>query len=72
MLVIIGRKSKQKHHHNYCQKDGKMQLIQEWLRILHHINSNYTNKKVDYYFDFNGNPVGKGSKDFHIVFGAGK
>ncbi len=33
----------------------------------HIMNPNYTNKKVDYYFDINGNPVGKGSKASHIV-----
>lgn len=30
-------------------------------------NPNYTNKKVDFYFDINGNPVGKGSTASHIV-----
>ena len=33
----------------------------------HIYNPNYTNKKVDYYFDINGNPVGKGSKASHIT-----
>lgn len=34
-------------------------------------NPNYTNKKVDYYFDAYGNPVGKGSKASHIVIDGG-
>ena len=33
----------------------------------HVINPNYTNKKVDYYLDIDGKPVGKGSKASHIV-----
>lgn len=35
----------------------------------HIYNSNYTNKKLDYYYDLNGNPVGKGSNASHIVIG---
>ena len=35
----------------------------------HVYNSNYTNKNLDYYFDINGNPVGKGTKESHIVIG---
>jgi hypothetical protein len=31
------------------------------------MNPNYTNKKVDYYLDIDGKPVGKGSKASHIV-----
>lgn len=31
------------------------------------MNQNYTNKKVDYYLDIDGNPVGKGSKASHIL-----
>lgn len=30
-------------------------------------NPNYTNKKKDYYFDKNGNPVGKSSAASHIL-----
>ncbi|MFG6324302.1 MAG: RHS repeat-associated core domain-containing protein [Lachnospiraceae bacterium] len=37
----------------------------------HIYNKNYTNKKVDFYFDINGNTVGKGSKASHIVIGGG-
>ena len=33
----------------------------------HVMNPNYTNKKVDYYLDIDGKPVGKGSKASHIV-----
>ena len=33
----------------------------------HVMNPNYTNKKVDYYLDIDGKPVGKGSKVSHIV-----
>ena len=33
----------------------------------HVYNPNYTNKKIDYYLDINGNPVGKGSRASHIV-----
>ena len=33
----------------------------------HVMNPNYTNKKVDYYLDVDGNPVGKGSKASHII-----
>ncbi len=33
----------------------------------HIYNPNYTNKKVDYYFDIHGKPVGKGSKPSHII-----
>ena len=39
----------------------------EALDHYHIINPNYTNKKIDYYLDINGNPVGKGSKASHIV-----
>ncbi|WP_339221948.1 WXG100 family type VII secretion target [Paenibacillus sp. FSL W7-1332] len=35
-------------------------------------NPNYTDKKVDYYFDIDGNPVGKGSKASHIVIKDGE
>ena len=37
----------------------------------HVMNPNYTNKKVDYYLDINGVPVGKGSKASHIVIKGG-
>ena len=37
----------------------------------HIYNKNYTNKKVDFYFDINGNTIGKGSKASHIVIGGG-
>jgi len=37
----------------------------------HIYNGNYTNKKVDFYFDIDGNTVGKGSKGSHIVIGGG-
>ena len=33
----------------------------------HVLNPNYTNKKIDYYLDIDGKPVGKGSKASHIV-----
>ena len=33
----------------------------------HVMNPNNTSKTVDYYFDIDGNPVGKGSKASHIV-----
>lgn len=33
----------------------------------HIYNPNYTKKKVDYYFDIDGNPVGRGSDPSHIV-----
>ncbi len=33
----------------------------------HVMNRNYTNKKVDYYLDIDGKPVGKGAKASHIV-----
>lgn len=33
----------------------------------HIYNPNYTKKKIDIYFDIDGNPVGKGSKASHIV-----
>ncbi len=33
----------------------------------HIYNPNYTKKKIDYYFDIDGNPVGKGSDPSHIV-----
>ena len=33
----------------------------------HVMNPNYTNKKVDYYLDIDGKPVGKGSKASNIV-----
>lgn len=35
-------------------------------------NRSYTDKKVDYYFDIDGNPVGKGSKASHIVIKDGE
>ena len=38
----------------------------------HVINPNYTNKKVDYYLDIDGKPVGKGSKSSHIVINKGE
>ena len=37
----------------------------------HIYNPNYTNKKLDFYFDINGNPVGKGSKASHIIIQGG-
>ena len=37
----------------------------------HIYNPNYTNKKIDFYFDIDGNAVGKGSKASHIVIGGG-
>ena len=43
----------------------------EALDHYHIYNPNYTNKKVDYYLDINGNPVGKGSKASHIVITIG-
>ena len=39
----------------------------EGVDHYHILNNNYTNKKVDYYFDIDGNPVGKGSRSSHIV-----
>ena len=33
----------------------------------HILNPDCTNKKIDYYLDINGNPVGKGSRASHIV-----
>ena len=33
----------------------------------HIYNSNYTNKKIDYYFDIDGNPIGRNSNPSHIV-----
>ena len=33
----------------------------------HIMNPNYTSKKVDYYLDIEGNPVGKGAKASHII-----
>ena len=41
----------------------------EGVDHYHIYNSDYTNKKTDYYFDIDGNPVGKGSKASHIVIG---
>ena len=38
----------------------------------HVMNPNYTNKKVDYYFDIDGKPVGKGAKASHIVIKGGE
>jgi len=38
---------------------------------LNHLKMN-TDKKVDYYFDIDGNPVGKGSKASHIVIKDGE
>lgn len=43
----------------------------EAIDHYHIYNSNYTNKKVDFYFDIDGNAVGKGSKASHIVIGGG-
>jgi hypothetical protein len=39
----------------------------EGVDHYHIFNNNYTNKKIDYYFDIDGNPVGKGSKASHII-----
>ena len=39
----------------------------EGVDHYHILNNNYTNKKVDYYFDIDGNLVGKGSRSSHIV-----
>lgn len=44
----------------------------EALDHYHIHNPNYTDKKVDYYFDIDGNPVGKGSKASHIVIKDGE
>ncbi|GFI24361.1 hypothetical protein IMSAGC011_03158 [Lachnospiraceae bacterium] len=41
----------------------------ESMDHYHIYNNNYTKKKVDYYYDIEGNPVGKGSKASHIVIG---
>ena len=47
------------------QNKTPQQLLEEgWQDVT---NPNYSNKKVDYYFDIDGNPVGKGSKASHIV-----
>ena len=43
----------------------------EAIDHYHIYNNNYTNKKVDFYFDIDGNAVGKGSKASHIVIGGG-
>ena len=43
----------------------------EAVDYYHIYNKNYTNKKVDFYFDINGNTIGKGSKASHIVIGGG-
>lgn len=43
----------------------------EGVDHYHVHNPDYTNKKVDYYFDADGNPVGKGSKASHIVIEVG-
>ena len=39
----------------------------EGMDHYHIYNNNYTNKKVDFYFDIEGNTVGKGSKASHII-----
>ena len=41
----------------------------EAIDHYHIYNDNYTNKKVDFYFDIDGHTVGKGSKASHIVIG---
>ena len=41
----------------------------EAIDHYHVYNDHYTNKKVDFYFDIDGNTVGKGSKASHIVIG---
>lgn len=43
----------------------------EGVDHYHVYNNNYTNKKVDFYFDIDGNLVGKGSKASHIIVGGG-
>ncbi|MBO5284234.1 MAG: hypothetical protein J6B43_14130 [Lachnospiraceae bacterium] len=43
----------------------------EAIDHYHIYNNNYTNKKVDFYFDIDGNAVGKGSKASHIIIGGG-
>ena len=41
----------------------------EGVDHYHIYDNNYTNKKIDYYLDIFGNPVGKGSSASHIVIG---
>ncbi len=39
----------------------------EAIDHYHIYNADYTNKKIDYYYGIDGNPVGKGSAKSHIV-----
>jgi len=41
----------------------------EGVDHYHIYNNHYTKKKVDFYYDINGNTVGHGSKSSHIVMG---
>ena len=41
----------------------------EGVDHYHVYNNNYTNKKIDFYYDINGNLVGKGASASHIIIG---